>query len=193
MLPLGKITKTQIKGEKQLEDLTNSVKFVSSEFDEYEKERLEREARTVEFESKVGPLSKVVKLEYTADRMEQYSRRNSVLIHGVPEEKREDTDSLVIETVEEKMGLDISSPDTDRTHRISAPPKQSTKFRPVFVKFVRSNNLRKIYINQKLLKGTKVSITESLTAQRVAKLKEAREKFGFKNVWSNNGRIIYKW
>ena len=41
--------------------------------------------------------------------MEQYSRRSSTLIHGLPEEKGEDTDSLVIETVKEKMGLDISS------------------------------------------------------------------------------------
>ena len=30
----------QIKGEKQLEDLTNSVKFMFSKFDEYDKERL---------------------------------------------------------------------------------------------------------------------------------------------------------
>ena len=30
-----KNNETQIKGEKQLEDLTNSVKFISSNFDEY--------------------------------------------------------------------------------------------------------------------------------------------------------------
>ena len=38
---------TQIKGEKQLEDLTDSVKFMSLKFDDYEKERLERDARIV--------------------------------------------------------------------------------------------------------------------------------------------------
>ena len=38
--------------------------------------------------------------------------------------------------------------------------------------------MRKIHVNKKLLKGTKVPITESLTAHRVAKLKEAKEKFG---------------
>ena len=90
--------------------MTDSVKFTSSKFDEYEEEKLEREARIVELESKVVSLStKVEKLEYTANRMEQYSRRSSILIHGLPEEKGEDTDSLVIETVKEKMGLDISS------------------------------------------------------------------------------------
>ena len=52
--------------------------------------------------------------------------------------------------------------------------------------------MEKNYINKKLLKRTKVSITESLTPHRVAQLKEAKEKFGYKNVWSNDGRIIYK-
>ena len=37
-----KSNETEIKGEKQLEDLTDSVKFMSYEFHEYEKERLER-------------------------------------------------------------------------------------------------------------------------------------------------------
>ena len=58
-----KSNETQTKGEKQLEDFTHSVKFISSKFDEYEKGRLEREARIVEFESKVLSLfTKVEKL-----------------------------------------------------------------------------------------------------------------------------------
>ena len=73
----------QIKDEKQLEDLTNSVKFMSSKFDECEKERLKREARIVELESKVVSMStKVEKLEYTADKMEQYSKL------GIPMSKK---------------------------------------------------------------------------------------------------------
>ena len=76
---ITKNNKTQIKGEKKLEDLTDSVKFMSSKFDEYEKGRLEREARTVELESKVVSLTtKNEKLEYTADRIDQCSRRNSI-------------------------------------------------------------------------------------------------------------------
>ena len=99
---------------------------MSSKFDEHEKERLEKEVRIVEFACKVVSLStKVEKLECTADKMKKYSRRNSILTHGLPKEPGEDTDSIVIETVKKKMGLDISSPDIDRTHRIGAPPKQS--------------------------------------------------------------------
>ena len=81
-----KNNETEIKGKKQLEDLTDSVKFMSNEFHEYEKERLERlemEARIVEL---VSLSTKFKKLEYTADRMKQYSRRNSMLIHGKEKE-----------------------------------------------------------------------------------------------------------
>ena len=35
------------------------------------------------------------------DRQEQYSRRNCLLIHGLPESKNENTDELVIDTVKE--------------------------------------------------------------------------------------------
>ena len=107
-----KNNETQIRGEKQLEDLIDSVKFMSSKCDEYVKERLEREARIVELESKVVSLStKVEMLEYTADKMEQYSRRNSIQIRCLPEVKGENTNSLVIKTVKEKMSLDILSAD----------------------------------------------------------------------------------
>ena len=90
------------------------------------------------------------------------------------------------------MGLDVSSADINRIHGMAAPHKQSGKDTSVIVKFVPYNNRRKICINKKLLKGTKVSITKSLTTHRVAKLKETKEKFDFENVWSNNGKIIYK-
>ena len=40
---IRKNKETQIKGEKQLEDLTDLVKFMSPKLDEYEEERLERE------------------------------------------------------------------------------------------------------------------------------------------------------
>ena len=68
--------------------------------------------------------TKVEKLEYTADRMEQYSGHNSISLYGLPEEKRGGADFLLIQTVKEKMSLDISSADIDRIHRIGAPPTQ---------------------------------------------------------------------
>ena len=48
------------------------------------------------------------------------------------------------------------------------------------------------FINKQILNRTKVFITERLTAHPVVKLKEAKEKFDFKNGWSNESRIMYK-
>ena len=40
-------------------------------------------------------------------RQEQYSRRNCLLIQGLPESKTENMDELVIDTIKEKMGGEI--------------------------------------------------------------------------------------
>ena len=37
-----------------------------------------------------------------------------------------------------------------------------------------------------------ISITENLTGYPMSILNEAREKFGFKNVWAYDGQILYK-
>ena len=46
------------------------------------------------------------------------------------------------------------------------------KQRPIIVTFARYNDLNKIFRNKKKLKGKKISITESLTANRMEKFKE---------------------
>ena len=44
----------------------------------------------------------------------------------------------------------------------------------------------------KKLKGKSISVTESLTKKRMETLKKARGDHGFENVWSSEGKIIYK-
>ena len=45
---------------------------------------------------------------------------------------------------------------------------------------------------KKKLKGKNISITESLTRYQMSVLNEARGKYGFKNLWTYDGRIRYK-
>ena len=45
---------------------------------------------------------------------------------------------------------------------------------------------------KKSLKGKNISVTESLTTVCMAKLNEAREIYGFMNVWASDGRILVK-
>ena len=46
-------------------------------------------------------------------------------------------------------------------------------------------------LDQSLL-NSRGTMTESLTGLRMRKLKEARDEFGFRNVGSTDGRILYK-
>ena len=67
-----------------------------------------------------------------------------------------------------------------------------SKRRPIIVKFISYNDCREVFNNKKGLKGTGISITDSLTAGRMLQLKNARDQFGFTNMWSIDGRIMYK-
>ena len=95
-----------------------------------------------------------------------------------------------METIETKMNIKITDNDIDRTHRIGKP-KNNGKPRPVIIKFARYNVRKKIFSSKKVLKDSGVSITESLTTFHMKKLNNARETFGFTNVWTVDGRIFY--
>ena len=56
-------------------------------------------------------------VEYENDSLEQYSRRNSLRISGIPEEPGENTDQRVIQLAG-GLGVDINPEDIDRSHRI---------------------------------------------------------------------------
>ena len=134
---------------------------------------------------------KVEDLEKKMDRQEQYSRRNFILIHGLKEEHSESTDDRVLELFREELNEDILV-DLDRTHRIGKKRHSNSKPRPVIVKFSRYNIREKVFKSKEKLRGKNISITENLTGYRMSILNEAREKFGFKNVWTYDGRILYK-
>ena len=126
----------QIKGERQLLDLKEAVDFISNKFDDFERDRLEKEKVIKYLKEEVTYLrGKVDDITVETDRQEQYSRRNCLLIRGLHESKNENTDLLAMEAIETKMNVKITDNDTDRTHRIGKP-KNNGRPRPVIIKFV---------------------------------------------------------
>ena len=151
----------QIKGKRQLLDLKETVDFISNKFDDFERDRLEKEKVIKDLKEEVTYLrGKVDYITAEMDRQEQYSRRNCLLIHGLPESKNESTDLLAMEAIETQMNIKITDNDIDRTHRIRKP-KNNGKPRPVIIKFVRYNDRKKIFSSKILLKYSGVLITES--------------------------------
>ena len=144
-------------------------------------------------EENVSVMSKKVEtLEKKKDKHEQYSHRNCVLVHKIVETDDEMSDDLVIETISTKMNIEVSPADLDRTHRIWKKNAGQSKPRPIIMKRSRYNVRKKISPNKKNLKRSNASIKESLTPKRVEILKKARSENGFTNVWTSNGKILYK-
>ncbi|KAI4466558.1 l1 transposable element-related [Holotrichia oblita] len=121
--------------------------------------------------------------------LEQYSRRNSIRIFGVPERDNEDTNEVVIDLCKNKLNLDIPSDKIDCSHRRRA---KESNHRPILVKFISRDKKKSVYNNKKKLKGTKIVIKEDLTASNNQLLKEAVKKYGGKSAWSNDGKIFIK-
>ena len=123
---LEKTEDRQIKGECQLTDLAKGVEFITQKFDEYEKDRREKDAiiATLQNELKNANI-KVEDLEKKMERQEQYSRRNCILIHRLKEEKNESTDDKVVKLFREELNEDVLLADLDRTHRIGKKKTQA--------------------------------------------------------------------
>ena len=180
----------QIKGDKQLAELAESVQHMSEKLDDFEKDRKEKEEIINNFKEEVSTLKgRVESLEKESDDQAQYPRRNCILVHGLEENKDGITDDLVASFIKDKMDIDLSVNEIDRSHRIGKPNPR--KKRPIVVKFVRYNNRRKVFSNKKKLKDTGIS-TESLTANRMEELSKARNEHGFKDVWTIVGKILFK-
>ena len=143
-------TKTsQIKGEQHPIDLNKTVNFICERFDEYERDRTEKGKIINELQKNVNDMFATIEsLKGCLDRQEQYSRRNCLLIHGLPESKNENTDELVIDAIKEKMGEEIEKNEIDRSHRLGAP-KNNGKSRPIIIKFVRYNTRCRTFKNKK--------------------------------------------
>ncbi|XP_038062513.1 uncharacterized protein LOC119733004 [Patiria miniata] len=128
--------------------------------------------------------------------LEQYSRRNCLLIHGIPETPNENTDKISLEVLNNKLKLDLHLHDLDRSHRLGKPRKSTTpsgapqRPRPVIVKFTSYRSRSLVFANKRHLKGSSVHITENLTKRRHEPYQEARRCDGFEAVWTRDGKII---
>ena len=90
------------------------------------------------------------------------------------------------------MDETVKPEDIDGLHRLGKPKtSKDAKPRPIIVKFVKHNTRNKIYRNKKKLKGTGISVKESLTVKRIKMLEKARKEHTFNNVWSKDGRIMF--
>ena len=140
-----------IKGEKQPLDLTESTNVMTKKFDDYEKDRAEKEKLIKDLKEEVSSL-KNEQLKSDVENQEQYCRRNCLLVHGVPEQQGESTDSIVLNVISEQLEEGLTEVDIERTHRVRKPKQNKKTPRPIIIKFVPCNCRRRIFLNEKNLK-----------------------------------------
>ena len=74
---------SQIKGDLQLVSMNETINFISEKFNEFEKDRREKDEIIKIFSKKTSEMAqRIDKLEHLVDRQEQYSRRNCLIVHG---------------------------------------------------------------------------------------------------------------
>ena len=149
----------------------------------------------------------ISKLNEKIEAQEQYSRRNCLLLHGIPETPNENIDSTVKQFVFEHFNYKLFDSDIDRSHRLKSrnatniektqsENNEATKVPvpPIIIKLTSHNVKNDLLTMKRLLRGTGYMITESLTAIRlrcVKKLQELRYKGKITSFWTYDGTIFY--
>ena len=123
------------------------------------------------------------------------------MLHGISEAgagERENTESIVRDTIKEKLGIELDGKDIKRSHRLGPHKNQratrATRMtpRPIIFRLQYFSKRQEIYGTKKMLKNTGITITENLTRFRYDLYKKALLKFGKGNVWTMEGRIMVK-
>jgi len=137
------------------------------------------------------------KQEESLDELEQYSRRNCLILHGVKEVPREDLMKTVLGVFRDKLGIDLLPDKIDRVHRLGVRERNRTAAqmvqqgkRAIIIRFVAYRDRDVIWRAKRKLKNTGILLTESLTAKRLKLLQQVKERYGQRNSWSLDGRIF---
>ena len=159
---LSRESKTLVKIMK-----TVITKQLRSELETMREEISKKDAVIDKLDGEVKDLkTKVHDLEAHIDRVEQYERRDTIIISGpsLPSETpTENTSTVVIDTIKEHLKLNLKPEDLSVTHRLG--PSQPGRDRPMIVKLVNRSlkydimgacvQLRpKLYVNESHSKTT---------------------------------------
>ena len=141
---------------------------------------------------------KVSALESSMDDLEQYTRRNSVRLYGLPETEGEETTAATVNALNENLLLDppLTTQEIDRLHRVGP---RGDKPRPVLIKFATYRSRHRVYANRKALysenSNVRLYLNEDLTrrrAQLLAKARSLKKEGKILGAWSADGRLFIK-
>ncbi|KAL8574848.1 hypothetical protein ACOMHN_044870 [Nucella lapillus] len=138
-------------------------------------------------------LSAVTTLTYENDRLQQYSRRESIRIHGIKTATGETAESVEKKALEvfTAVGADVKPEDLAAVHRAGTEKKGS---RPILVKFVSRRKRREVMERKKVLREKEehrgTYLNDDLTPLRARLLGMVQRLDGIQKAWTVDGRIF---
>ena len=148
-----------------------------------------KDAQIVDLQGRMGVL------EERCDDLEQYSRRNTMRIRGVPETAGENTDAVVQELAARKLEVRVADHDVVRSHRVGRKTEDRQTPRDVIVRLTTHNMKATIMQSARKLKGTRIFINEDMTKTRATIAWEARNLKRDKKIldtWTRDGVVFVK-
>ena len=133
---------SQIKGTESLDALSKKVDQLEIEIKNKDEKIQLLQNRVEILEEEKESLGKEI------DDLEQYSRRNCLVLHDVVETNAECTDDIIIKTSAEELGIDVKQEDLDRRHRLGRVKRNENKPRPIIVNFARYAVRNKVFSNK---------------------------------------------
>lgn len=139
-------------------------------------------------------------IEFEVEAQAQYSRRNNVVIRGVPLEKEEKPVDLA-KKIGSVCGLNLNNSDVDACHRLPSKDKSAPPFIMKFVSRLKKDEFLKSWKSKKPKQSAfggdenkKVFAEEHLTAFTADLLKETRKLYnhGYKYIWTKDCSIFIR-
>ncbi|XP_071166946.1 uncharacterized protein [Mytilus edulis] len=147
--------------------------------------------------------AKCEELEWKNDDLEQYTRRQSIRIAGIPEKNFESTDDEVLKFSNDVLNSQLEPGEIDRSHRVGPPRSNDSKQKPreIIVRFVSYKSRQKLLKCKKTMHefnksiGTNYLMYEDLTRKRSELAYNARwlkNNNFIKETWTFDGKVFIK-
>ena len=152
------------------------------------------ELEKVETESREKDI-KIRSLERDIEELQQYGRRNAVIISGVGETEGENTDHIALDIANNKLNIKLEPHEISRSHRLGPLRNGSVRPRNIVVKLATYNIRKRIYDARRSLRNTGIFTSEHLTRHRGNLFYEARQLLRsgrLKHVWTSDGRVLVR-
>lgn len=134
--------------------------------------------------------TQVIECTKFMDDTETRKRRKALIFQGIPESEGEECSKVIAGILRSKLSLDIPESSIAGCSRLGVASKD--RHRPVLVRFANIHCKTSVWRAKTRLKGSSISIREFLTRARQDVFAKARQHFGMRACWTQNGIIHVK-